>query len=882
MPGRAFLWTVATLALLGALSSNPTRAGVYTWKDPSVSGYWWDTSMWTPTGAPYAGDTAVFTGGPHAVWLQFSRQLGALDGDLSGVTFTTKVATGAELIFDGVLDIDGGGGFTIRGDNGGSVFLQGYGVSLSGKVTIGSAGAVQSSSRSASEPGWMTVDGQINLTGGLYYSGSCTVGGGAVLQATGYGRIWWQENAGFEGDTGNIYIGGEGSGSVVVQGDRARLDSGPLVLAGSASDGYFNVLTGGTVTTKGSATIEGYKDPDLGTHKDAFANVLGGANVGGTLYPSTWTVQGDLLVGVGGRGSLSVQNLYDGTCGGQLYTGTASTPVMARIGVSGDGIGEVLIAGNTSKWTHYGEMRVGDAAPGSLTVRDRAQVAINFGNVGDLTIFGDRENGVGTLTVSQYARITANTPVTVGYLGTGNLVVESGGTVTFSNGGSLGETETGVGTAIVTGVSSSLNMRGAQTRIGNGGRGSVTLSDSGILRTDWTVVGAGGLGEVTLLGPSAWGCYGPLTVGDKAGEGHVRVLDNAQLYTYGQVTISAPGEGYTNIGQVLVACSGVPWDWDTRWENTGGLSIGGGAKGVLDIKRATYWADNGAATTVVGPQYGNGEVNIDDYGYWWNRGNVTFGGQAKGTLNLTQGSWAEFGQTVTLGEEEAGTGVMNISGTDSTVLAWGELNIGKRGVGQSAITVQNGGTLYTEWDTLLGDKPGSYGEVVVKGQGSSWFNRWSEWSGDWNKDIFTAIGFEGGAVVSIEDGGILESEAALLVLGSTDTAYGVLNILGNNPADTWATHVRHTGDLTIGYYGYGVANIDCATFSSGRIDTRTVVGSEEGSVAGVFLDNGGRWLASGSAVLGASGMGVLEAMGEVRRNSASVQCSVTTRLPKPM
>ena len=98
----------------------------------------------------------------------------------------------------------------------------------------------------------------------------------------------------------------------------------------------------------------------------------------------------------------------------------------------------------------------------------------------------------------------------VGATGQGNLIIQSGGIVVSrtpgnSPAGSVGRGITGVGSATVTGAGSIWENLNGEIQIGQSGRGTLLISDGGLVRMSTifgTRIGADalGVGEVTVTG----------------------------------------------------------------------------------------------------------------------------------------------------------------------------------------------------------------------------------------------------------------------------------------------------------------------------------------------------------------------------------------------
>ena len=78
------------------------------------------------------------------------------------------------------------------------------------------------------------------------------------------------------------------------------------------------------------------------------------------------------------------------------------------------------------------------------------------------------------------------TGISVGYAGTGMLTVNNGATVTVDNGFSIGETATGVGTAVIGGAGTGTILTGAWgLTVANYGTGTLTVNSGATMTTPY-------------------------------------------------------------------------------------------------------------------------------------------------------------------------------------------------------------------------------------------------------------------------------------------------------------------------------------------------------------------------------------------------------------
>ena len=170
----------------------------------------------------------------------------------------------------------------------------------------------------------------------------------------------------------------------------------------------------------------------------------------------------DLLIGASGVGSMSVSG------GAQVTSAT---------GLIGDGAGadgEVLVAGQDSRWESLGYLTIGSSGLGRLRIEDQAEVLsaeaiVGADGGGDVVVTGAGANWInaGQLTVGSYGR--------------GDMLIEAGGKVS-SNQGYIGAGPGSTGSVVVTGPDSSWVTTAYNINVGNFGTGSLTIENGGLVR----------------------------------------------------------------------------------------------------------------------------------------------------------------------------------------------------------------------------------------------------------------------------------------------------------------------------------------------------------------------------------------------------------------
>ncbi len=209
----------------------------------------------------------------------------------------------------------------------------------------------------------------------------------------------------------------------------------------------------------------------------------------GSGNASTWTNNGNLVVGQDGSATLNIQN------------GGVVNNAYGYVGAGATGVGNVTVTGQGSTWNNSGQTIIGDLGTGALSILNGGVV-----NTGTTATLGNQSDPSGT----------------------------GAGTVTVSGHDASGNASTwNIANQILVGGADDVNSRGT-LNILNGG---VVNSGQGVIA--W---GIGSQGDVTVSGrdtnghASTWKAENNIYVGFN-GNGTLKVLDGAA------VTTSAAGGG---------------------------------------------------------------------------------------------------------------------------------------------------------------------------------------------------------------------------------------------------------------------------------------------------------------------------------------------------
>lgn len=283
--------------------------------------------------------------------------------------------------------------------------------------------------------------------------------------------------------------------------------------------------------------------------------------------------------------------------------------------------GEVLPGpAQTPNWTVIGDLIVGDALNGSLTITNGGSVS------NDGALIGNLNGAVGALTVSgRDAGGTASTWISLSSVVIG---VEDGsnGTLTIlnagmaqSDSGTIGSNTGSVGSVLVSGLGSTWNLSANRGFIiGESGRGTLRIDDGGAVHSGQGILGwvAGSDGSAIVSGrTTVWDPFNNIYVGFE-GTGDLRVLDGASVRTVGS---SAPGAAAS-------------------------IYIGNQAGGVGTVTVSSTTADISTLTA---------------------SDRIEIGSAGTGTLNISKGGLAVAASDTWLTVNSTATGTLNLTGDAS-------------------------------------------------------------------------------------------------------------------------------------------------------------------------------------------------------------------------
>jgi T5SS/PEP-CTERM-associated repeat protein len=257
-----------------------------------------------------------------------------------------------------------------------------------------------------------------------------------------------------------------------------------------------------------------------------------------------------------------------------------------------------------------GNLRVGHAGTGTLTIDDNAKVSSTNASIGHFA------GAMGTATVQGGGSWTASGNYIIGREGTGSLTVTNGSSVTGTV-ASIGSASTGDGDVTVAGTDAMFEATDSLT-VGEGGEGTLSISSGGALTSVDAFVGRlnGSDGHVSLLSGGRWTTTGRLSIGGDAGTGvaggmglveiaggRLEVGQEIVLFTNGELRL---GDASLDVATVTVQTGG-EFNWtdgilsveqfNGDLINEGGVLTTRGVTGTITIE-GSYAQESGSVLSL--------------------------------------------------------------------------------------------------------------------------------------------------------------------------------------------------------------------------------------------------------------------------------------------
>ena len=644
------------------------------------------------------------------------------------------------------------------------------------------------------------------------------------------------------GGTGDLYIGRNGSGTLLIE-NGGKVSNSNAYLGWEAAENYPPWRSSGSVTVTGAGSqLETLGEIFVGGHGAGQLNILDGGVVNAyqVILGSSDDGTGSLHVsGVGSRLSIVEDLISGGRGAGGLVTinngGVVNTGDYTQLRGSGETTRTWTVSGAGSEWnigrhfelnggrekgvllflgdgahinSDYISLEGSDSASwtkirvtGSGTQINNdiniylgwsssaGEIAVDNGgvinNVGKIYVGGFYGNNEGLLSIGgDGSAVNIGEDLLVAYQrSTGTVTIEDGAQLSSAN-GYISEKSTSVGTVLVDGLGSQWNNAGF-LRVGNDGEATLTIQNGAALTSgNGTSIAerSGSMGVVTVDG-SEWNNTGDLTVGTE-GVGVLNILNGGQVYSTGLTRIGHyAGDGTLNLNNGTLTTGGL------LAPNSTLMGVGTiNTHNLIADYDMVFDATSGArAQVTLNDSPGQDiTINYDNFqpGFVDNASFLGAGYVDTGSISIT-GGVRIFTIDGYLGYAIGSNGTATITGQGSTWDIADSLSIGREGTG--ALNILAGG-IVTSGMTSIGESVGSTGSVRVDGVGANW--RVSD---------TLNVGENGDATLEIHNAAIVDSTSARVAVGSTTT--------GNVTVDGVGSRWNIEQDLSMGFAGTATLNI---------------------------------------------------------------------------
>ena len=553
---------------------------------------------------------------------------------------------------------------TVTVSNGGTANIDATGaVSSNTTIDDGSAIVVESGdswNNAGSSPSFNEEGGAI-IVGDTGTGGALTIDNGGTVTTTGasnVGTVLLGEQA---DSAGTITLGNGGTGTALLTTTAA---DGANFYVGYGGSGTLNVNAGGSIT--------GFDGMELG--------VLAGSSGTVTVNAGSLAAGGVMTVGGAGAGTLTIEN-------GGTVTAT-SAAIASAAGADGS---SATVTGTNSTWTLTGDLQVGIGGNGSLTIADGGSVSagaqiylgdgtgggiatVNGGTLsGGETFIGTVGSGTSSLLVENGGVVTTSGPT---FIGISYFSGTSTGTVTLTGSGSSW--------SIGTGPSDYMEIENIGTVTG------LTVENGAALTTGETLIGgyisSAGNNAVVVTGAGTTWQSGAIILGDAedsgpgSGTGTLSIAAGAQVSVNANVDIGYTpdgGGGITDSVTVDGSGSKLTTTGDVRvgYLGTGALTISNGGQ-VSDVEGDIAYSSTNSTVAFYGgsttPTNSVGSAIVTGAGSLWQNTTLIVGdnttspgsgygtGTSTGTLTISDGGEVASTNAIMVGANAGATGTINI------------------------------------------------------------------------------------------------------------------------------------------------------------------------------------------------------------------------------
>lgn len=391
----------------------------------------------------------------------------------------------------------------------------------------------------------------------------------------------------------------------------------------------------------------------------------------GTL--GQWSNAGEIVVGVGGSGTLTIM---------ESATARAGSMVLGRMAGAN---GSLALKGEGSRLDVTGTLTTGFSGHGTVSIEAGAWLASGGAD------FATGAGSSAVLSVDGNGSRLASSTLIFGGAGNATGTLTAGGVIAIGGNATLGLDTSGRGDLTLRGAGSTMTVAGRMT-IAENGSGTLTMLEAAQLSSASAMIGAahGATGTVSLSGlDTLWTVSGELSLGT----GTLQAGTSAGLAT-----------GSASIGALAGDAASASLQGDgTHWTNRGLLTIGDKGTGTLSIGTGASVASAGAVTGLAAGSSGN--VIIDGNGSALSvSGNFDIGRFGQGSATVSGGGTLT-ASTITLAAQAGSSGTLNIGADESRLAAGaGAVNAAsiRFGEGNGTLVLNHGEAGYTLASSLSG------------------------------------------------------------------------------------------------------------------------------------------------------------------------------------
>ena len=443
----------------------------------------------------------------------------------------------------------------------------------------------------------------------------------------------------------------------------------------------------------------------------------------------------------------------------------------------------------------------------------------------------------GTLDLNWGLMVNVTGGLVVANDGDGLLTMHNGAEVTAGSATIGGHDFGNTGVLNISGASTTLTVSG-EMQVGHYGSGTLNVTNGAQVKTldpggsIFMGFEPGSQGQVLVDGASTLTAEQASTNVGGSGLGSLTITNGGQVHAGGELSVGwRPG----SVGDVTVSGAGSSLEAASR------MTIGSSGSGTMQVDSGAsvagddwFWMGaDPAGTGVVEVTGSDSTVTLS--------GGMQVGHCGSGTLNVTNGAQVKTldpAGSINIGFETGSQGQVLVDGASTLTAEQASTAVG--GFGQGSLTITNGGQVHTGGELAVGWRPGSVGDVTVSGAGSTLEAPWLK------------VGIEGSGTMQVDSGASVTGDNCRVGAGAS--SIGAMDVLGPDSSLTLTYEVR-IGDL-----GDGTLNVT----NGAQVKTLDPggwikAGAAEGSHGEILVDGGGSLLDAEAApiLVGGGGQGSL-------------------------